>query len=244
MCDHSSIEKIRHGRIRFKALQIAASSDCDHERPPDVPISAQVNPMSDNIGFVAPYTPLHKVLLNACKTDFLIATSGNKKDEPIAKNDREAEKALSSFTSYFLHHTRPIHNRVDDSLATIIGNTPYVMRRARGFAPYPVMLPSAVDGCVLALGAHLKKNTITIAKGKYAFVSQYIGDLDNPDTCSFFEETIEKMKALYDLEPDRVICDNHPEYYSSKYAAKSGLPVQKSSAPCCTYDVMHGRERT
>jgi len=193
---------------------------------PEAPISSYANPMSPYVGFCAPYTPLHRALLDECETDFLIATSGNRKDEPIAKDERGAEKALSPFTQNFLHHTRPIHNRVDDSLATIINGAPYIMRRARGFAPYPVMLPAKVDGCVLALGAHLK-NTITIAKDNYAFVSQYIGDLDNPETCGFFEETIEKMKKLYGLEPDSVACDLHPEYYSSKYAKETGLPVHK-----------------
>jgi len=193
---------------------------------PDTPISQYSNPMSDNIGFLAPYTPLHQILLAECKTDFLIATSGNKKDEPIAKNEREAEKSLADFTTHFLHHTRPIHNRVYDSLAAIVGSTPYIMRRARGFAPYPVMLPAAVEGCVLAVGAHLK-NTITIAHDRYAFVSQYTGDLDNPDTCAFFEETIDKVKSLYGLEPDSVVCDLHPEYHSTAYAKSLGLPIQK-----------------
>lgn len=193
---------------------------------PDIPISKYANPMSTKVGYLAPYTPLHLLLMEECNSDFVIATSGNRKDEPIAKDERGAVKALSGFTEHILHHTRPIHNRVDDSLATIINGTPYVMRRARGFAPYPVMLPSAVDGCVLALGAHLK-NTITIAKDKYAFVSQYTGDLDNPDTCDFFEETIDKMKSLYGLNPDRVMCDLHPDYHSSRFAQESGLPVQK-----------------
>lgn len=193
---------------------------------PDAPISRYASPMSPNTGFMAPYTPLHRILLSECRTDFLIATSGNRKDEPIAKDERSAEKTLGDFTEHFLHHTRPIHNRVDDSLAAIVNKRPYVMRRARGFAPYPVMLPSSVNGCVLALGAHLK-NTVTIAEGNYAFVSQYTGDLDNPETCAFYEETIDKMKALYGLEPDSVVCDRHPEYYSSVLAKKTGLPIQK-----------------
>lgn len=195
-------------------------------RTPDVPISKYANPMSPNVGFISPYTPLHRILLSRCDSDFLIATSGNKKDEPIAKDERSAEKAMGDLTGHFLHHTRPIHNRVDDSLAAIVDGAPYVMRRARGFAPYPVMLPAAVDGCVLGVGAHLK-NTITIAKDNYAFVSQYIGDLDNPDTCDFFEETVDKMKSLYGLEPDSVVCDTHPDYYSSKYAHELDLPVQE-----------------
>jgi hydrogenase maturation protein HypF len=113
---------------------------------------------------------------------------------------------------------------VDDSLATVVKGETYVLRRARGYAPFPVMLPVASDKCVLSVGAHLK-NSVTITKGNYAFVSQYIGDLDNPDTCSFFEETVMKMAYLYGLKPEAVVCDDHPDYYSSRYAAKTKLPV-------------------
>ncbi|ADD69734.1 (NiFe) hydrogenase maturation protein HypF [Denitrovibrio acetiphilus DSM 12809] len=225
MCSYETIQKYCDDAPSLKLF-------CSPQAPivimkvPDLPVSAFANPMSPNVGCIAPYTPLHRVLMKTCKSDFLIATSGNRKDEPIAKDEREAEKALSEFTSHFLHHTRPIHNRVDDSLVSVVDGMPYVMRRARGFAPYPVMLPSAVNGCVLALGAHLK-NTITIAKDNYAFVSQYIGDLDNPDTCEFFEETIDKMKMLYGLEPDSVVCDMHPNYHSTGFAESLGLPVQR-----------------
>lgn len=224
MCSEETIRKYCRNEAELKLFTSPQAPIVLMET--DAPVSRQTSPMSSSIGFMAPYTPLHALLLDACKTDFLIATSGNRKDEPIAKDERTAEKALKDFTPYFLHHTRPIHNRVDDSLAAVENGTPYILRRARGFAPYPVMLPSAVDGCVLSLGAHLK-NTVTIAKDRYAFVSQYTGDLDNPETCSFFEETIEKMKDLYGLEPDSVACDLHPEYFGSRYAKELGLPVQK-----------------
>jgi len=187
-------------------------------------VSRFANPISDRIGFMKPYTPLHKLLVEGCESGFIIATSGNKKDEPIAKDEVTAQETLKDFTKYFLHHNRQIHTRVDDSLATVVNGRDYVMRRGRGFAPYPVILPEPVEGCVLALGAHLK-NTITIAKGRYAFVSQYIGDLDNPETSAFFEETIMKTAMLYGLKPDRVVCDDHPDYFSSKYAKRTGLPV-------------------
>jgi len=225
MCTLETINKHCDDEVALKLFS-SPQAPITIMRTKNVPISKFANPMSPNVGYLAPYTPLHRILLSKCNSDYLIATSGNKKDEPIAKSERGAEKAMGDLTRHFLHHTRPIHNRVDDSLAAVIDGTPYVMRRARGFAPYPVMLPSAVDGCVLAVGAHLK-NTITIAKDNYAFVSQYIGDLDNPETCDFFDETIEKMKSLYGLEPDSVVCDTHPDYYSSKYAAELGLPIQK-----------------
>jgi hydrogenase maturation protein HypF len=225
MCTEASLMSFCSDEAEIK-LFASVQSPIVIINAPKAPVSRFVNPMSDNIGFMSPYTPLHRILLSKCKTSYLVATSGNKKDEPIAADERSAEKTLSGITEHFLHHTRPVHNRVDDSLCAVVGGMPYVMRRARGFAPYPIMLPSSVDGCVLAVGAHLK-NTVAIAEGRYAFVSQYIGDLDNPETCSFFEETVDKMQKLYGLKPESVMCDLHPEYFSSRYAKSSGLPVQK-----------------
>ena len=189
---------------------------------PKADVSPLVSPMSSSLGIMAAYTPLHILLLDACKTKFVVATSGNMKDEPIAKDKQTAEANLSAFTEHFLHHNREIHNRCDDSLSAVINGAPYILRRARGLAPYPVALPVKGEKCVLGAGAHLK-STVALSKDGYSFVSQYIGDLDEPDTCLFYEETIEKMKKLYGLEPELIIHDIHPTYHSSVYAAESGL---------------------
>ncbi len=185
-------------------------------------LSPLVCPMSKAVGYMTAYTPLHMVLLKYLKTKFIVATSGNLKDEPIAKDAEEAEKALTVFTEHFLHHNRPIHNRCDDSLAAIVNGFPYIMRRARGFAPYPVILPSVSERCVLGAGAHLK-STITLAKDGYGFVSQYIGDLDNPETCGFYDETVKKMESLYGLTTEIVVCDLHPDYHGTRYARSLGI---------------------
>lgn len=189
-------------------------------------LSHLVCPMSASVGYMTAYTPLHLILLKHLKTKYIIATSGNLKDEPIAKDEQEAEENLSLFTEHFLHHNRPIHNRCDDSLAAVVNNKPYILRRARGFAPYPVIMPASSDKCVLGVGAHLK-SSVTLAKDGYGFVSQYIGDLDNPETTAFYDETVKKMEALYGLTPDIAVCDLHPTYHSSEYAEKLGIPVVK-----------------
>lgn len=191
--------------------------ECDNPE-----LSPFVCPMSKAVGYMTAYTPLHMVLLKHLKTKFIVATSGNLKDEPIAKDAQEAERALSVFTDHFLHHNRPIHNRCDDSLAAAVNGSPYIMRRARGFAPYPVILPSASEKCVLGVGAHLK-STITLAKDGYGFVSQYIGDLDNPETCMFYDETVKKMQSLYGITPETVVCDLHPDYHGTRYARSLGI---------------------
>jgi len=111
------------------------------------------------------YTPLHRVLFEYVDSDFLVATSGNQKDEPIAINEVDAEDKLKIFTSYFLHHNRPIHNRVDDSVVTIINNEIYPIRRARGFAPDPIILFNNHDRSIFGVGSHLKSH-ISLSKGR------------------------------------------------------------------------------
>jgi hydrogenase maturation protein HypF len=189
-------------------------------------ISPLVCPMSKAVGYMTAYTPLHLVLLKYLKTKYIVATSGNLKDEPIAKDEQEAETALAPFTEHFLHHNRPIHNRCDDSLAAVVNSRPYIMRRARGLAPYPVIMPRTSQKCVLGVGAHLK-SSVTLAKNGYGFVSQYIGDLDNPETCVFYDETVSKMKSLYGLTPELAVSDLHPDYHSTRYAETLGIPVIK-----------------
>ncbi|MGE4496239.1 MAG: carbamoyltransferase HypF [Deferribacterales bacterium] len=188
------------------------------------PFSCLVNPMGNNVGVMTAYTPLHALLMSRLDTDFVIATSGNLRDEPICIDEADAEQRLKHYTDNFLHHNRPIHNRVDDSVVASAEGFPYVLRRARGFAPYPVMLPFETEKPLAGAGAHLK-NGICFASGAYAFQSQYIGDLDNPETRDFYTETWGKMKHLLGIEPETVITDLHPDYFSTRYAAETGAEV-------------------
>ncbi|MGA1862277.1 carbamoyltransferase HypF [Deferribacter thermophilus] len=192
---------------------------------PNYPLSNLVNPLNDKIGIMLAYTPLHKILLSFTKTDFIIATSGNLKDEPIAISEKEAEETLS-FSELFLHHNRPIHNRVDDSVVTIVNNEVYTLRRARGFAPYPIMLNNNLNKVIIGLGAHLK-NSISLGVKNYIFPSQYIGDLDNAKSTKFFEETVNKLQKLFDVKYDIAITDLHPDYYTSRYAKEQNKPILK-----------------
>ncbi len=197
-----------------------------------LPISGYINPTGSKIGIMKAYTPLHYILFKFLKTDFLVATSGNKREEPICINETEALTNLSEFTENFLHHNRKIHTRVDDSVVTLIDNKIYTLRRARGLAPKPVILPKPANLQIAGMGAHLK-STITFAAEKYAFVSQHIGDLDNSKSSDFYCEVYEKMKKLFHLDPQILITDYHPDYFSSKFAInekKSIYPVQHHMA--------------
>lgn len=192
---------------------------CDFKR---IPFSKFINPLSNKIGIMVAYTPLHYLLFDYLKNDFIVATSGNLKDEPISISEKDAEENLSIFTNTFLHHNREIYNRVDDSVISITEKDYTIFRRARGFAPYPVVIKSDKKTEIFAAGANLK-STIALYKNNFAFVSQYIGDLDNVETMELYEETFTRMKKLFNVKPNITLIDYHKNYRSSIFANSLGL---------------------
>jgi hydrogenase maturation protein HypF len=173
-------------------------------------------PGNRQLGLMLPYTPLHQLLVRAAGRP-LVMTSGNVSDEPIAYRDDDAITRLESIADAFLTHDRPIHIRTDDSVARMIKSKPVLLRRSRGYVPEPITTTIEFTTPVLAVGAELK-NTFCLAKGRHAFVSHHIGDLENAETLRSFTEGIEHFKRLFDIEPRVVAHDLHPEYLSTKYA--------------------------
>jgi len=188
-----------------------------------------VAPFLDRIGVFLPYSPLHHIILEKYGKP-LVMTSANLSDEPIVKDNEEAFEKLALFTDFILIHNRGIKNRVDDSVVRIINKNISFVRRSRGYAPLPVELPSVLEKRVLAVGDH-QKNTIAIGLGRKVFISQHIGDLETVDACRNFEEVVETFLRLYSFEPELVVCDMHPAYYTTKwaeeYARKAGIPLAK-----------------
>ncbi|WP_307848667.1 carbamoyltransferase HypF [Microbispora oryzae] len=187
--------------------------------PPELPgaaIAPSVAPGNPWLGLMLPYTPLHHLLLRelACP---LVLTSGNVSDEPIAYVDEEAMERLAGIADVFLTHDRPIHVRADDSVVRTFRGRELPVRRSRGYAPQPMALAAGVPRPVLACGAELK-NTFCLAKGRRAFVSHHIGDLENYETLRAYTQGIEHFRRLFDLVPEVVAHDLHPEYLSTKYA--------------------------
>ena len=186
------------------------------------PLSPLINPLSDKIGVMIAYTPLHVLMFDYLKCDFIVATSGNLRDEPIAKDSEEAERNLGVFTDVFLHHSRHIHNRLDDSVATVTHDGYTLLRRSRGFAPFPVIVKARKETTAFAAGANLK-NGMAFYKNGNAFLSQYIGDLDSAENIDFYNETYKVMESLFQCKPQVVIKDLHPQYTSSKFADNLGV---------------------
>jgi hydrogenase maturation protein HypF len=189
-------------------------------RRPDADVAASAAPGNRQLGLMLPYTPLHHLLLAAVGRP-LVLTSGNVSDEPIAYRDEDALERLGGIADAFLTHDRAIHIRTDDSVARAFGGRPVLTRRSRGYVPAPVMVSSGFPRPVLACGAELK-NTFCLAKERHAFVSHHVGDLENAETLRSFTEGIEHFSRLFDITPQVVAYDLHPEYLSTKYALDTG----------------------
>jgi hydrogenase maturation protein HypF len=185
-------------------------------RKPDALVANAVAPGNRQLGIMLPYTPLHHLLIKATACP-MVLTSGNVSDEPIAYRDTDALATLNTIADAFLMHDRAIHIRTDDSVARVFRGKPVTMRRSRGYVPEPVTVNTPFPCPVLAVGGELK-NTFCLAKGRHAFVSHHIGDLENAETLRSFTEGIEHFRRLFDIEPALVAHDLHPEYLSTKYA--------------------------
>ncbi|MGI9528983.1 MAG: Sua5/YciO/YrdC/YwlC family protein, partial [Acidimicrobiia bacterium] len=181
----------------------------------DADLSPLVAPDNATIGVMLPTTPLHHLLL-AELTGPVVATSGNLTDEPIAIDTDDAMGRLGSIASGFLSHNRPIRRHVDDSVAWIVEGSPRLLRRARGYAPMPVTVADELP-TVLATGAHLK-NTIAVSVGRNVFISQHIGDLETDEAHQAFTDVIADLSRMYEIDPDVIAHDLHPDYLSTRFA--------------------------
>jgi hydrogenase maturation protein HypF len=187
----------------------------------DARIAPSVAPFQRTLGVMLPYTPLHHLLFRE-GTDVLVMTSGNVSDEPIAFKDHEAYLRLQNIADFFLVHNREIRTRCDDSVLKPVKGGVAFLRRARGFAPHPIRL-NREGPSILACGADLK-NTFCLTKGSAAFVSQHIGDMENLETVDSYEHGIELFKQLFQIEPQLVVHDLHPDYLSTRYVLSLDVP--------------------
>ncbi len=211
-------------------------------RREEAAVAPSVAPRYDTLGVMLPYTPLHHLLLaEAGRT--LVMTSGNRSDEPIAHEDADALARLAGIAEAFLVHDREIHIRCDDSVTRVVAGGESPVRRSRGYAPEPLRLPLATPRPLLAVGAQLK-NTVAVARGDRCVLSHHIGDLDNLETLRSFEQAVGHLGALFDVAPEAVAHDLHPDYLSTAWAEASGLPrigVQHHHAHVAACLAEHGR---
>jgi hydrogenase maturation protein HypF len=180
------------------------------------PIADDVAPRQARLGVFLPYTPLHHLLFLACGSRALVMTSANLSEEPIAIHNDEALQRLHGLADLFLVHDRKIARRCDDSVIAVVAGRPRPVRRSRGYVPVPI--PLHVEGPpVLAVGGELK-NTVCFTKGRLAFLSQHVGDLENTETYASFEETVAHLQRVLRVEPQVVAYDLHPDYFATRWA--------------------------
>jgi hydrogenase maturation protein HypF len=213
---------------------------------PSAPVAEEVAPRNPCLGVMLPYTPLHHLLLRATADSPLVMTSGNRSDEPIAYEDQDALGRLAGIADLFLIHNRPIHVRCDDSVTRVVDGQELPLRRSRGYAPQPVPLPLECAVPMLAVGGQLK-GTFALGRGRQAFLSHHLGDLDHYAAYRAFEKDIALYQELFAVRPKIVAHDLHPDYSSTRYAqeraAREGVelvPVQHHHAHLASCMAEHG----
>ena len=185
-------------------------------RLPGAPVAPSVAPRAPDLGLMLPYTPLH-VLLAGDTGVPLVMTSGNTSDEPIAFADEDALERLRPIADRFVVHDRAIATRTDDSVVRVVRDRPLMLRRSRGYVPASLDLPVPAPLQLLGVGAE-QKNAFCVAKGARAWPSHHIGDIKNYETLQSLQDGVEHFERLFEVTPQLVAHDLHPDYLSTRYA--------------------------
>ena len=187
-------------------------------RTSECALADSVAPLNPYLGIFLPYTPIHHLLFRESELQALVMTSGNLSEEPIAIENSEAVARLGDIADWFLLHNREILLRCDDSVLRLAGGRTRQIRRSRGFVPVPVFLKREFPP-TLSVGGELK-NTICLLRGREAFLSQHIGDLENVEAYKFFQEAIDHLQRILEIRPSIVAYDLHPDYFATRWARK------------------------
>jgi hydrogenase maturation protein HypF len=186
-------------------------------------VADSVAPRNPDLGIMLAYTPLHELLFGLPGDEpgpgALVMTSGNLGGEPICFTDEDARERLSGMADGWLMHDRAILVPCDDSVVRVLDGAELPIRRSRGYAPLPVALPVLLPA-TLAVGADLK-NTMAVAEGGYAWLSQHIGDMDDLATLSAFDAAQQHLQALTGVVPAVLVADAHPGYRSTAWAHRN-----------------------
>ena len=188
---------------------VGRSGDAGPSSPCD-----EVAPGNSTLGVMLPYTPLHHLLLKGLPP--LVMTSGNRSDTPMVTGNQAALIEMVGIADAFLLHNRDIHIWCDDSVTRVFEGRELPLRRARGYAPFPVRLPRPAPP-LLAVGGELKA-TLCVAEGGHAFLSQHIGDMERLETLDAFARAAEHLTRLFRITPETLVCDRHPGYLSARWA--------------------------
>jgi len=193
-----------------------------------VRLSSHVAPDNHMLGVMLPYTPMHEVLLPSDAA--WVMTSGNRSGDPVLYDDNQAFEELGAVADYFLVHNRKIYAPLDDSVVTVIHKKPRFIRRSRGYVPEPIHCEISGKTSILAMGSDLK-NAFAVNKGSEVLVGPHIGDLQNASTHATLEWTIDRYEKLFSIQPEKIIVDSHPQFFSSHLGERIGKSSQISVIP-------------
>lgn len=192
---------------------------------PGSSLAPSLAPGLRELGVFLPYSPLHHQLLKAFGKP-LVATSGNVSGEPVITDNEDAQQRLAAVADAFLHHNRPIVRPADDPVLRPMAGRARVIRLGRGIAPLELQLPARLPEALLATGGHMKV-TVALAWDQRIVISPHVGDLDSPRSNDIFQNIISDIQNLYDVKYKQIVCDLHPGYASSRWAAQQGLPLHR-----------------
>lgn len=188
-------------------------------------LAPSIAPGLTEVGVFLPYSPLHHLLLDDVGRP-LVATSGNVSGEPVLTEVSAARRHLAAVADAQLHHDRPIARPADDPVMRCTLGKPRTLRLGRGLAPLELALPRPLARPVLATGGHLKV-TVALAWDDRVVVSPHIGDMGTVRSRRVFEQVAEDLQRLYGIRAEEVVCDAHPDYATSRWAAECALPVRR-----------------
>ena len=241
LCHVNDVERgLLAGSIRPIVL-LRRRAICESGGSPDaLALAPSVAHDLPELGVMLPYTPLQHLLLAAAEArgmHALVMTSGNLSEEPIETDDDLAWEHLvaAGIADALLGNDRAILTRYDDSVVRVVDDAVMPVRRARGYAPQPLPLPTldSAPSCVLACGPQQKATIALTREGTNGeatcFVSQHIGDVENGGTFDAWNTARTRLEDLFDLAPAALACDVHPSYLSSQWAReqarKCNLPL-------------------
>ncbi|HEX5710345.1 MAG TPA: carbamoyltransferase HypF, partial [Sulfuricurvum sp.] len=187
------------------------------------PLAPTIAPDIDTVGAMIAYAPLHHLLFDHVSFP-LVATSANRSDEPIIRNAQELHEHLGDIVDFIVDFDREIVNAVDDSIVQMVQERRTTLRLGRGYAPYSLNHSSSTELKILAVGAQ-QKNSIGVSYEDKMILSPHIGDIHGIDAMEYFQRSVETFKRFYDFEPDVIVCDKHPEYFTTYWAKSQGVKI-------------------
>jgi hydrogenase maturation protein HypF len=185
-----------------------------------------IAPGLKRLGVMLPSNPLLDLIVSDFENP-LIATSANISSSPIIYKDEDAMEYLFEVADYIVSYNRDIIIPEDDSVMMISKyfNQQIILRRSRGYAPLFLDYKPKSNERVLATGAFLK-SSFTLSVNRNVFVSQFLGSGESYESQQMYKDALNHWLNLYDVKPDIILTDKHPNYFSHQYSIELASEFQ------------------